>query len=76
MRRLAGLALLCGLALCSAGCIMVFGVGRSVTNLSDNKKMVEIDDELYLLDLETNRFEKVDKKSLVHSETVITTDND
>ena len=53
---------------------MVLGVRGPVTDLPDNKKVVEIDNELYLLDLETNRIHKLDKKALVHSETVITTE--
>lgn len=75
MRRLMGLGFLVGLALSTTGCIMVFGVRGPVTDLPDNKKIVEIDDELYLLDLKTNRIRKIDKQSLVHSETSITTES-
>jgi len=53
---------------------MVLGVRTPVTDLPDHKKVVEIDNELYLLDLETNRIRKLDKETLVHSETIITTD--
>ena len=74
MRRLMGLGLLAGLALSTTGCVMVLGVRGPVTDLPDNKKIVEIDDELYLLDLETNRIRKLDKETLAHSETIITTD--
>ncbi len=76
MRRLMGLGFLAGLALSTTGCIMVLGGYGPVMGLPDNKKVVEIDNELYLLDLETNRIQKLDKKALVHSETVITTDSD
>jgi len=71
-----GLGFLVGLALSTTGCIMVLGVRGGVTDLPDNKKIVEIDDELYLLDLKTNRIRKLDKDTLVHSETIITTDGD
>ena len=74
MRRLMGLGLLAGLALSTTGCIMVLGGMGLVTDLPDNKKIVEIDDELYLLDLKTNRIRKLDKETLVHSETIITTE--
>ena len=74
MRRLMGLGFLAGLVLSTTGCIMVLGVRGPVTDLPDNKKIVEIDDELYLLDLYANRIQKFDKKALVHSETVITTE--
>ena len=74
MRKFTGLGFLAGLALSSSGCIMVLGGMGPVTDLPDNKKVVEIDDELYLLDLETNRIRKLDKKALVHSETIITTE--
>ena len=74
MRRLMGLGFLVGLALSTTGCVMVLGVRTPVTDLPDNKKIVEIDDELYLLDLETNRIRKLDKETLFHSETIITTD--
>ena len=74
MRRFAGLGFLAGLVLSTTGCIMVLGVRTPVTNLPDNKKVVEIDDELYLLDLETNRIRKLDKETMFHSETIITTD--
>jgi hypothetical protein len=74
MRRFAVLGVLVGLALSTTGCIMVLGVRAPVMDLPDNKKIVEIDDELYLLDLETNRIRKLDKETLVHSETIITTE--
>ena len=74
MRKFARLGFLAGLVLSASGCIMVLGVRAPVTDLPDNKKIVEIDDELYLLDLETNRIRKLDKETLVHSETVITTE--
>ena len=74
MRKFAGLGFLAGLALSTTGCIMVLGVRGPVTDLPDNKKVVEIDNELYLLDLDTNRIQKLDKKALVHSETIITTE--
>ena len=74
MRRFAGLGVLAGLALSMTGCIMVIGVKTPVTDLPDNKKIVEIDDELYLLDLKKNRVRKIDKQNLVHSETTITTE--
>ena len=74
MRKLTGLGLLAGLAVSATGCVMVIGSGRSVTDLPDNKKIIEIDDELYLLDLKTNRIRKLDKESIVHSETIVTTD--
>lgn len=76
MRRLMGLGFFAGLALSTTGCVMVLGVRGPVTDLPDNKKIVEIDDELYLVDLETNRIKKLDKDALVHSETIITTDDD
>ena len=76
MRRIMGLGLLVGLALSTTGCIMVLGGMGVATDLPDNKKIVEIDDELYLLDLKTNRIRKLDKETLVHSETIITTDSD
>ena len=71
MRKFTGLGVLAGLALSMTGCIMVIGVKTPVTDLPDNKKIVEIDDELYLLDLKKNRVRKLDKKTLVHSGTVI-----
>ena len=74
MRKFALLGLLVGLSLSTTGCIMVFGVDAPVTEISGHKKIVEIDNELYLLDLKTNRIRKIDKKSLVHSETTITTE--
>ena len=74
MRKFARLGFLAGLVLSASGCIMVLGVRAPVTDLPDNKKIVEIDDQLYLLDLETNRIRKLDKETLVHSETVITTE--
>ena len=74
MRRLMGLGLLAGLALSTTGCIMVLGGMGVATDLPDNKKIVEIDDELYLLDLKTNKIRKLDKETLVHSETIITTE--
>ena len=74
MRRLMGLGFLVGLVLSASGCFMNLAVREPVMNLPDNKKVVEIDDELYLLDLDTNRIQKIDKKALVHSETVITTE--
>lgn len=73
MRRLMGLGFLVGLVLPAIGCVMNVAVREPVMELSDNKKIVEIDDKLYLLDLDTNRISKVDKKAVVHSETVITT---
>ncbi len=75
MRKFAGLGFLAGLVLSTTGCIMVLGVRGPVTDLHDNKKIVEIDNELYLLDLDTNRIQKLDKKALVHSETVIATES-
>jgi hypothetical protein len=75
MRKFAGLGILAGLLLSTTGCIMVLGVRGPVTDLPDNKKIVEIDDELYLLDLETNRIRKLDKETMVHSETIITTES-
>jgi len=75
MRRFAGLGFLVGLVLSTTGCVMVLGGMGVATDLPDNKKIVEIDDELYLLDLETNRLRKLDKESLVHSETIITTES-
>ena len=74
MRRLMGLGLLAGLALSTTGCIMVLGGMGLATDLPDNKKVVEIDDELYLLDLGTNHIQRIDKKALIHSETIITTE--
>ena len=74
MRRLMGLGFLAGLALSTTGCIMNVAVREPVTDLPGHKKIVEIDNELYLLDLKTNRIRKLDKQSLVHSETVITTE--
>jgi len=75
MRRFMGLGILAGLALSTTGCIMVFGVDAPVTDVSGSKKIVEIDDELYLLDLKTNRVRKLDKEALIHSETIITTES-
>lgn len=75
MRRLMGLGFLAGLVLSASGCFMNLAVRESVMDLPDNKKIVEIDDELYLLDLKTNRVRKLDKESLVHSETIITTES-
>ena len=72
MRRFTLLGLLVGLSLSTTGCIMVLG-GALVSDVSDHKKIVEIDDDLYLLDLKTNRIRKIDKQSLVHTETTITT---
>lgn len=74
MRRLAMWGLLVGLTLSTTGCIMVLGVDRSVTDLPGQKKIVQIDDELYLLDLKTNHIRKIDKSSLIHSETTVTTE--
>ncbi len=74
MRRFTGLGVLAGLALSTIGCIMVVGVDAPVTELSDHKKIVEIDDELYLVNLKTNRIRKIDKHDSVHTETTITTD--
>jgi len=74
MRKFAVLGVLVGLALSATGCIMVLGGLGPVTDLPGNKKIVEIDDELYLLDLKTNRIRKLDKTTLVHSETTITTE--
>ncbi len=76
MRRLMGLGFLVGLVLSAIGCIMNVAVREPVMDVSGNKKIVEIDDELYLLDLKTNRIHKLDKQSMVHSETIITTDGD
>lgn len=53
---------------------MVFAVDEPVTTVCGQKKIVEIDDQLYLLDLKTNRIRKIDKGSVVHSETTITTE--
>ena len=74
MRRLIGLGFLGGLVLSASSCVMNLAVREPVMELPDNKKIVEIDDKLYLLDLETNRIHKLDKKALVHSETIITTE--
>ena len=76
MRRLMGLGFLVGLVLSASGCFMNLAVREPVMNLPDNKKVVEINNELYLLDLKTNKIRKLDKESLVHSETIITTDDD
>jgi len=76
MRRLMGLGFLGGLVLSASGCVMNVAVREPVTDLPGNKKIVEIDDELYLLDLKTNRIRKIDKETMVHSETIITTDGD
>lgn len=74
MRKFAMLGILIGLSFTAAGCIMVLGVDTPVTDVSCHKKIVEIDNELYLLDLKTNRIHKVDKHGLVHSETTVTTE--
>jgi len=74
MRKFAVLGGLVGLALLATGCIMVLGVDAPVTEVSATKKIVEIDDELYLLDLKTNKIRKLDKETMVHSETTVTTE--
>ena len=74
MRKFAGLGFLVGLALSTAGCIMVLGGYVPLADVSGNKRIVEIDDQLYLLDLETHRIRKLDKETSVHSETIITTE--
>ena len=74
MRKSALLGLLFGLSLSTAGCIMVLGVDAPVAEGCGHKKIVEIDNELYLVDLKTNRIRKIDKQSSVHSETTVTTE--
>ena len=74
MRKFTLLGLLAGLSLSTTGCIMVLGVDTPVTDVSDHKKIVEINDELYLVNLKTNRIRKIDKQSCVHSEMTIKTE--
>ena len=74
MRKFTGLGFLAGLALSSSGCIMVLGGMGPVADLPDNKKVVEIDDELYLLDLGTNKVRKLDKSAMIQTQTITTTE--
>ena len=74
MRKFAKLGFLFGLAVLTAGCITVLTVREPVTNLPGNKKIVEINDELYLLDLKTNKIRQLDKDAMVRTETAITTE--
>ncbi len=70
MERKRSLLILGLLGLLSAGCIMAVAVRAPVTALPDNKKIVEIDDELYLLDLEAGRVQKLDKRALVETQSI------
>ena len=74
MRKFTLLGLLVGLSLSTTGCIMVLGVHTPVTDVSDHKKIVEINDELYLVNLKTNRIRKIDKQHCLHSESTIKTE--
>ncbi len=73
MRRLAtGLAALL-LTVCLSGCIMIIGV-REPVELSDGKKVVAIDGDLYVVDVDEKRVEKLDTHTVRETEISVTTE--
>ncbi len=59
MRRVSVFLCLVGLALSNVGCVMVIGV----KDLPHRKQAVEIDGELYIVDVRTQRARKIDLNS-------------
>jgi hypothetical protein len=53
-----------GLALSIGGCIMVIGVKE----LPQHKQVVEIDDELFVVDIKTERLRKLNLSTTIESE--------
>ena len=77
-RALVLVAILAGLSLTNLGCIMVLGVRAPVTEHSGHKRVIEVDGEFYIVDVEENTVRKIDSLDRTESTTtigVITTDD-
>ena len=64
MRRLILFALLAPLAISNAGCIMVLGIKE----LPNHGRVVEIDGDLYVVDLDSHRIRKIDVDPVIEIE--------
>lgn len=58
------------LSLAATGCLMVIGVERPV--LDGKKRIIEVDDELYIVDVEQSTVRKMDKDAAIE----VTVDED
>ena len=60
MRKTLALAFVLSVGLACSGCIMVIGTGLHTAKLGKHKRIVEINDELYIVDLQNNTAKKLD----------------
>ena len=70
MRRLIMCVLLAGLALSSVGCV----ISLDVRDIPHRKQVVEIDGELYIVDVKTHRVSRIDARWDVEAETTTATE--
>lgn len=61
MRKLVSILPMIAVTLSSVGCVMVIGSRE----LPDHKHVVQIDDELYIVDVKTKRVKKLDLKAAI-----------
>ncbi len=60
MRKAMAMAFAVSMGLACSGCIMVIGAGLHTAKVGKHKRLVEINDELYLVDLQNNTARKLD----------------
>ena len=72
MRRLCVLMLLSAMAFANTGCVVVLGV----KDLPHRKHVVEIDGELYVVDLKTHRIHRIDDDISIETETTTETETE
>ena len=60
MRKAVSLAFALMIGWACTGCIMVIGTGLHTAKVGKHKRIVEINDELYIVDLEKNTAKKLD----------------
>ena len=70
MRKFIVCVLLAGLALSSIGCL----ISLDVRDVPHRKQVVEIDGELYIVDLKTHRVRKIDAHWDLEGESTTTTE--
>ena len=70
MRRLIMCVLVAGLALSSVGCV----ISLDIKDVPARKQVVEIDGELYVVDVKTHRVRKIDAHWDVGAETTTATE--
>jgi hypothetical protein len=75
MRRLTTCMLAAALGLGATGCLMIIGV-REPIELSDDRRVVEIDGQLYVIDTEKETIRKIDRATLRDSESTVKTKTD